>query len=97
LRPFRWDKNDLVLQVLLQTQASTDQIVGIHGEQLRIRITAAPIEGKANKHLIAFLAKQFGVPKSRILIEKGLISRSKRLKVLAPRKWPSVITAPKTE
>jgi len=93
--PYRWENNDLVLWVLLQTQASHDQIVGLHGEQIRIRITAAPIDGKANKHLIGFLAKQFAVAKSQISIEKGQTSRSKRIRILFPSKWPSVIQTSK--
>lgn len=71
----------LLLNCHLQPKASNDDIVGLHGESVKIRITAPPIEGKANAHLIKFLAKQFGVPNSAISIISGELGRQKKVKI----------------
>jgi uncharacterized protein (TIGR00251 family) len=64
---YRWQNGDLLLFCHLQPQASRDEFAGtiagsadIHVERLKIRITAPPVDGRANIQLIAFLAKQFG-------------------------------------
>jgi len=86
---FRWDGADLILQVQLQPRASTDALVGPLGEHLKIRITAPPVDGMANDHLIAYLAKLFGVPKSRVALEQGKTAKRKVVRVKAPRKIPA--------
>lgn len=62
---FRWDGEDLILACHLQPKASRDEFAGLHGDRLKIRLTAPPIEGRANAHLMAFLADAFGVAKTR--------------------------------
>ena len=57
---------DLLLRLYLQPKASRDQFVGQHGDELKIAITAPPVDGKANAHLVKFLSKQFKVAKSAI-------------------------------
>ena len=54
-----------------------DKILGPHGDALKIAITAPPVEGKANAHLIKFLSKRLKVPKSAITIASGELSRDK--------------------
>jgi len=61
---YRWDGDDLILDCHLQPKASRDEFAGLHGERLKIRLTAPPVEGKANAHLLAFLAAAFGVAKT---------------------------------
>ncbi|VGM96101.1 Uncharacterised ACR, YggU family COG1872 [uncultured Avibacterium sp.] len=69
----------LRLRIFLQPKASKDQIVGLHDNELKITITAPPIDGQANAHLLKFLSKTFKVPKSSILIEKGELNRHKQI------------------
>ncbi|MDW3203647.1 DUF167 family protein, partial [Vibrio sp. 1865] len=45
------DGEDIVLKLYIQPKASRDKIVGLHGEELKIAITAPPVDGKANAHL----------------------------------------------
>ena len=88
---YRWEGDALIVELFVQPKASQDQIVGLHDGRIRIRIAAPPVDGKANQCLIRFLAKQFGVPKSRIILEKGENSRKKRCRILNPQKIPELI------
>jgi uncharacterized protein (TIGR00251 family) len=63
-------------------RASKDEIVGIHGDALRVRLTAPPVEGKANEALIAFLAQRLGVRKSQVEIMAGATSRRKMIRIV---------------
>ncbi len=69
------------LDLYIQPKASRDTICGLHGDELKLAITAPPVEGKANKAVIAYLAKLFGVSKSCVSIVSGLQSRHKRCSV----------------
>ncbi|MGD8383556.1 MAG: DUF167 family protein, partial [Syntrophobacterales bacterium] len=61
----------VVLEVQVQPRASRDEVVGTHGDGLKIRITAAPVAGAANKHLLKFLAKKLRVARSQMSIASG--------------------------
>ena len=69
----------LVLNVRVQPKASRNAIIGVHGEALKIALTAPPVDGAANKACVAFLAKQLGLAKSALTILSGKTSRNKRL------------------
>ena len=81
----------LRLHILLQPKASKDQILGLHGDELKISITAPPIDGQANAHLLKFLSKLFKVPKSTIILEKGELNRHKQVWIPAPQLLPPEI------
>lgn len=87
---YRWDGEALTLEIRVQPRASRDEIVGPHGEQLKVRITAPPVDGKANQHLIRFLAKAFGVAPSAVTLVGGETGRDKRLRIQGPRELPPV-------
>ena len=87
---FRWDEADLLLDCHLQPRASKDEFAGLHGERLKIRITAPPLDGKANAQLLAFLAVAFGVAKSQVSLESGEQSRQKRVRIRQPRQLPAL-------
>ena len=66
----------LRLKIILQPKASKDQIVGLHDDELKITITAPPVDGQANAHLLKFLSKSIQkYPKAQIVIEKGELNR----------------------
>jgi hypothetical protein len=77
----RRDGTDLVLDVRVQPRASRSEIAGLHGERLRIRLQAPPVDGKANAALVEFVAEAFGIPRARVAIEQGLTGRDKRLRL----------------
>ena len=85
---YRWEGDDLILSIHTQPRASKDELVGPHGDSLKVRITAPPLEGRANAHLVQFLAKVFGVPKSQVSFLSGETGRAKRLRIHAPKKLP---------
>ena len=84
---YEWWDDAVILALRIQPKASRDQIVGIQGAQLKIRITAPPVDGKANAHLQAFLAKTFRVAKSQVCVLSGENGRDKRVRVVAPVNW----------
>ena len=77
LRPVT--NTSFVLNVHVQPKASANRVAGVHGDALKICITAPPVDGKANKAIIAFLAELFGLSKAAISVEGGQHSRSKRI------------------
>lgn len=70
-------ENSLNIQVQIQPGSSKDQIIGLHNGRLKIKISAPPVDGKANQNLIEFIAKALGVSKSKIEIVKGVLLSSK--------------------
>lgn len=86
---FQWQQDDLVLQCRLQPKASSDDIVGLQDGALKIRITAPPVDGKANNHLIKYMAREFGVNRSAVCIEKGHKGRHKQVRIQSPGKFPA--------
>ncbi len=67
--------------VYCQPGAKQTQCVGLHDGKPKIQLKAPPVDGAANKALIAFLAERCGVPKSAVTIELGTSGRTKRVEV----------------
>ncbi|TAK60835.1 DUF167 family protein [Methylobacter sp.] len=87
---YHWEHGILTLNIHVQPKASKDEWAGLHGDRLKLRIKAAPIDGKANQHLIAFIADQFGIPKSACKLISGESGREKRIAIHSPKKLPSL-------
>lgn len=83
----------LYLRIYLQPKASRDQFLGLHGDALKVAITAPPVDGKANAHLLKWLAKQCRVAQSQVQLLSGDTSRHKRIAIMAPRVIPPALTA----
>ncbi len=90
---FQWQDDDLIISCHLQPKASKTEVVGLHGDALKVRIKAAPVEGKANAELIRFLAKEFAVSKRDVVLISGELSRQKRIRISAPKVIPDYIKA----
>ncbi len=69
------------LQLRIHPGARKNAITGIHNAALKISLTTPPTDGRANEALIAFLADQLRIPKSRIALITGTTSRSKTLRI----------------
>jgi uncharacterized protein (TIGR00251 family) len=67
--------------VRVQPRASRTELAGTHGDALKVRIAAPPVEDAANAELVTFLAKRLRVPKSAVHIVKGVRARDKVVKI----------------
>lgn len=86
---YQWQGQDLILHCHLQPKAASDEIVGIYGDRLKLRITAPPVDGKANDHIVKWLSKLFKVAKSDVDILQGELGRQKTLRIRAPKALPA--------
>jgi uncharacterized protein (TIGR00251 family) len=75
------DDHGVTLRLHIQPGAKKTEVVGMHGEALKIRLAAPPVDGKANACLIAFLAETLGVARSAVSLLSGDTSRAKRVHV----------------
>jgi|SRR6185369_3368666 uncharacterized protein len=69
----------VTMRLHLQPRSSRTEICGIQGDELKVRVTAPPVEDAANRLCIEFFAKLFKLPKSAVSIMSGHKSRHKRL------------------
>jgi len=76
----------VTLTVHVQPRARRSELAGAHGDAIRIRLKAPPVDGAANAELVRFLAETLGVPQAAVRIARGLTARRKRVVVdgLAP-------------
>lgn len=84
----REDGDALVLSLHVQPGATRTAVAGEHGDALKLRLAAAPIEGKANAELLRWLAEAFGVPRRNVELLRGETSRAKVVRIVAPRLRP---------
>lgn len=69
------------IAIQVQPRASRTELAGLHGEALKIRLAAPPVDGAANEALIRFLAETLNVPRSAVEISSGLSGRRKSVVV----------------
>jgi len=77
----RTTQQTLVLSVRVQPRASKDEVAGIHGGALKVRLCAPALEDRANEALCEFLAELLKTPKSAVRILSGHRSRNKRVEI----------------
>jgi uncharacterized protein (TIGR00251 family) len=71
----------LILTLHVQPGAKRTGFAGLYGEAAKIRLSAPPVDGKANAALCAFLAETCGAPKSAVSLMSGETSRAKRVRI----------------
>jgi uncharacterized protein (TIGR00251 family) len=69
----------LVFKVHVQPRSSRNQLAGLYGDALKVKVTAPPVEGKANQACIEILSKAIGVPRSSLALFSGQTSRLKHI------------------
>lgn len=85
---YRWDGDDLLLCVRVQPRARRSAFAGAHGDALKLKLAAPPVDGRANDELVRFVAERFAVPRSAVILVSGQRGRAKRLRVHAPGRLP---------
>ncbi|MDD5154164.1 MAG: DUF167 domain-containing protein [Thermodesulfobacteriota bacterium] len=78
---FQPSTDGVLLRVYVQPKASREGIAGYHGDALKIRLKAPPVEGEANAACIRFLASLFGLPQTNLSIKTGHKSRLKLIEM----------------
>ena len=71
-------ENGIIVNIKISPNAKKNEIIR-HNDEIKIKITAQPIDGKANKCLVEYLSKQFKIPKTYIKILKGETSKEKTI------------------
>jgi len=86
---------NIILKVYLQPKSSKNEVVGPYQDGIKVKVTAAPIEGKANEALIRFLAKELKISPSCIEMIKGRHSREKTLRISSSNNLENLLNASK--
>jgi len=79
----------LVLNVHVQPRARAPGVDGLHGQRLRVRLAAPPVDGKANEELISLLARAFDLPRRAVTLTQGAHAATKTVELAAPRVLPA--------
>lgn len=82
MAPIEQTAEGVRLRVKAVPRASRSEVAGIHGDVVRIRLAAPPVDGAANEELIRFLADILSVPRTAIRLVSGQTSRSKVITIV---------------
>jgi uncharacterized protein (TIGR00251 family) len=86
----REDGDALVLSLHVQPGAARTEVSGTHGDALKVRLAAPPVDGKANAALLRHLADAFAVPLRQVTLVRGETSRQKKVRIEAPKARPDL-------
>ena len=90
---YRLNSGVLLLTVHVQPNARRTQVIGIHGDVLKIKVAAIAMDGEANKALRRFLAEKFQVPLKQVLLKQGEHTRRKLLTIHDSNQPPEILLA----
>ncbi len=86
---FRQAGECVTLSIYVQPGAKKTEVAGLHGDALKIRIKAPPVEGQANALLCKYLAERFAVPLRAVTLKAGDLSRNKVVEICGSRVIPA--------
>lgn len=92
---FRRDGDSLVVSVHAQPGAKRTEVQGLHGDALKVRISAPPLEGRANAELQRYLAELFDVPQRNVTQLSGETARQKRFRIEGSKIDPQTLLTTK--
>ena len=90
---YRRNGDVLTLTLHVQPGAKRTEVAGLHGEALKIRLAAPPVEGRANEALLKFIAESFGVPLRQVELRQGGQSRHKVVAITGSKMEPENLLA----
>jgi uncharacterized protein len=79
--PYSPPQASVRITVYVQPRASKTEVAGMHGDALKIRLTAPPVDNAANEALIDFIAAKLGIPKSSVRVAAGATGRRKIVEI----------------
>ena len=85
---YQWQDKDLFLKLHVQPRAKENKIIGIHDDTLKLKIKSPPVDNKANKEIVSFLANEFSLSKSNVELVSGQLSRDKKFLIKKPKILP---------
>lgn len=85
------NKESISIALHVQPNARKTEIAGLHGDRLKIRISVPPVEGKANRELCRWLARQLGVNRSHISLITGEGCRDKLVRIKTDSKQMQIV------
>ena len=92
IEPWYKKTGDIItLTIYVQPEAKHNEIIGMHGDALKIKLATPPIEGRANIALIRYIATLFEVPLSQITLKRGAKSRYKVIEIHASQVDPEIL------
>lgn len=77
MSPIKVVSGSVRIRIRVQPRARVTEVVGLHGDAVRIRVAAPPVDGAANAELMRFLARQLQVPQGAVEVTSGQASRDK--------------------
>ncbi len=80
-----------ILTLYIQPGARRTEVVGLHGGAMKIKLAAAPVEGKANAALLKYLADCFEVSRNQVVLKQGEKSRRKTVMILQSKHSPDTL------
>ena len=90
---YRRNGDVLTLTLHVQPGAKRTEVAGLHGDALKIRLAAPPVEGRANEALLKFIAESFGVPLRQVELRQGGQSRHKVVAITGSKMEPENLLA----
>jgi hypothetical protein len=88
---YRIQRDGVAIQVHAQPGAKRTEVVGLHGDCIKVRLASAPVDGKANACLVEFLARRLGVKKGLVTVTRGIASRRKTVFVAVAGLQPAAL------
>ncbi len=85
---FRRNGDVIILTLHVQPGAKTSEITGLHGDALKLKLAAPPVEGRANAALLKYIAGRFGVPQRQVELKQGSQSRHKVVAITGSKVEP---------
>ena len=77
----RSDQRGVIFKVRVIPKSNKDEIVGVYGDALKLKVAAPPVRGKANEAIVSFLGSILGVSSDRVMIIQGERSKDKTILV----------------
>ncbi len=85
---YQWQDKSLLLKLHVQPRAKENNVVGIHDDSLKLKIKSPPVDNKANKAIVHYLAKEFRVTKANVELISGQLNRDKKFLIKEPKVLP---------